>query len=128
MFSKILLTTETRSPRTLSTKADMFSLGMVIHFMAFRGKLPYTALGDTPQSLDELRLEVQAFQGLTASVSDTDFSYKRDNRQNDLPDELHELLNLLLSRNPEQRPTCQEVLNLMTERNPSQSRTVRPFD
>lgn len=36
---------------------------MVIYFMAFRGKLPYIATGDTPDSLDELRLEVQTFQG-----------------------------------------------------------------
>jgi hypothetical protein len=53
----------TRSSRVLSTKADMFSLGMVIHFMAFRGKLPYTATGETRESLDELRREVQAFPG-----------------------------------------------------------------
>jgi hypothetical protein len=53
----------TRSSRVLSTKADMFSLGMVIHFMAFRGKLPYTATGETLESLDELRREVQAFPG-----------------------------------------------------------------
>jgi hypothetical protein len=31
--------------------------------MAFGGKLPYTASGDTPESLDELRLEVQTFSG-----------------------------------------------------------------
>ena len=53
----------TRSSRVLSTKADMFSLGMVIHFMAFRGKLPYTATGETLESLNELRREVQAFPG-----------------------------------------------------------------
>jgi hypothetical protein len=53
----------TRSSRVLSTKADMFSLGMVIHFMAFRGKLPYIATGETLESLDELRREVQAFPG-----------------------------------------------------------------
>lgn len=53
----------TRGSRMLSTKADMFSLGMVIHFMAFRGKLPYIATGETLESLDELRREVQAFPG-----------------------------------------------------------------
>ena len=91
----------------------MFSLGMVIHFMAFRGQLPYIAIGDTPESLDELRLEVQKFPG-----------YKRDNRRRDLPDELHELLRLLLARNPDQRPTCQEVLKFMTEKNAWQPRNV----
>ena len=57
------LTVGTRSSRVLSTKADMFSLGMVIHFMAFRGRLPYIATGETLESLDELRREVQAFPG-----------------------------------------------------------------
>jgi hypothetical protein len=54
-----------QSGRLLSTKADMFSLGMVIHFMAFKGKLPYTATGETLESLNELRREVQAFAGYT---------------------------------------------------------------
>jgi hypothetical protein len=53
-----------RNSRALSTKADMFSLGMVIHFMAFKGKLPYVATGETVESLEDLRREVQAFTGL----------------------------------------------------------------
>ena len=55
--------------------------------------------------------------------------YKQDNTRNDLPDELHELLRLLLSRQPDQRPSCQEVLKLMNtpQRNFSQSRNVTPF-
>jgi hypothetical protein len=52
-----------RNSRALSTKADMFSLGMVIHFMAFKGKLPYSANGETLESLEDLRREVQAFAG-----------------------------------------------------------------
>jgi hypothetical protein len=53
-----------RNSRALSTKADMFSLGMVIHFMAFKGKLPYVATGETVESLEDLKREVQAFAGL----------------------------------------------------------------
>jgi hypothetical protein len=36
---------------------------MVIHFMAFKGKLPYSATGETLESLEDLRREVQAFAG-----------------------------------------------------------------
>ena len=57
----------TRSSRVLSTKADMFSLGMVIHFMAFKGRLPYIATGETLESLNDLRREVQSFPGYFSS-------------------------------------------------------------
>lgn len=62
-----MLTSGIRRSRILSTKADMFSLGMVIHFMAFKGRLPYTATGETLESLNELRREVQEFQGLVTA-------------------------------------------------------------
>src|SRR5579859_6232411 len=57
------MTLGTRSSRSLSTKADMFSLGMVIHFMAFKGKLPYLSTGETLESLESLRQEVQSYAG-----------------------------------------------------------------
>jgi hypothetical protein len=41
----------------------MFSLGMVIHFMAFRGKLPYSTIGDTVETLASLRREVESYPG-----------------------------------------------------------------
>lgn len=48
----------------------MFSLGMVIHFMAFRGDLPYIAKGETLDSLNDLRQEVQNFQGYKVRSND----------------------------------------------------------
>jgi serine/threonine protein kinase len=104
----------------------MFSLGMVIHFMAFRGRLPYTNTGETLEGLEDLRREVQAFPGYPISLSFS-LRYTHD-RQSDLPDELHELLRLLLSRQPDQRPTCQEVLKLMNtpHRKLSHQRNVYP--
>jgi hypothetical protein len=104
----------------------MFSLGMVIHFMAYKGKLPYIATGETLEGLEDLRREVQAFPGFCTSEDDVNGRYTQDDRQHELPDELHELLRLLLSPQPDQRPTCQEVLNLMNKshRKLSHSRNV----
>ena len=104
----------------------MFSLGMVIHFMAFMGKLPYAATGETAESLDELRREVQGFAGFPSYETKSNDRYVRDERRHGLPEELHELLRLLLSRQPEQRPSCQEVLDSMNNphRKISQSRNV----
>jgi len=45
---------------------------MVIHFMAFRGELPYIAKGDTLQSLNELRQEVQNFAGYLPFSDDSE--------------------------------------------------------
>src|SRR5579859_7958268 len=134
------MTLGTRSSRSLSTKADMFSLGMVIHFMAFKGKLPYLSTGETLESLESLRQEVQSYAGYppfpisppphplipNLKVRFSCDRYKQDDARKDLPDELHELLRLLLSRQPDQRPSCQEVLKLMNhpQRNFSQSRHV----
>jgi len=46
----------------------MFSLGMVIHFMAFKGKLPYISSGETLESLESLRQEVQSYAGYISPV------------------------------------------------------------
>ena len=40
---------------------------MVIHFMAFRGELPYNAKGETLESLNALRQEVRNFAGYLSS-------------------------------------------------------------
>ena len=101
---------------------------MVIHFMAFKGRLPYVATGETQESLNELRHEVQTFQGSKMSIYSGLRRYKQNDIAADLPDELHELLRLLLSRKPDQRPSCAEVLTLMNTKKPQrklpQTRTV----
>jgi serine/threonine protein kinase len=121
---KMELTLGLRSSRKLSTKADMFSLGMVIHFMAFKGRLPYHATGETLESLNELRAEVQSYPGYPSLPSFLT-RYTHDDRDH-LPDELHELLRLLLSRQPDKRPSSQEVLNMMSTSHPP-ARNVPPI-
>jgi hypothetical protein len=93
--------------------------------MAFRGDLPYIAKGETLDSLNNLRREVQNFQGYKVRFNDTaNGSYVQDNKRTDLPEELHELLRLLLSRSPEQRPSCQEVLVMMNKPHRKLSQTL----
>jgi len=48
----------------------MFSLGMTIHFMAYKGKLPYIATGETMESLEALRREVQTFPGYCSQTEE----------------------------------------------------------
>lgn len=83
-------------------KSDVFSLGMIVFFMCF-GRLPYVNANleeDEREDVDGLKDEVLGWQGLR---------HERKER-NDLPEKLYENLQLLLSQDPEQRPTTDEIL------------------
>ena len=86
-----------------STKLDMFSLGMVLHFLCFLGKLPYLHTSDDAH-FQELREEVRLYGG-----------YKWVYDRTDLPNQFHQLLALLLSPNPAERPSAKEVLQSLQE-------------
>lgn len=93
-----------------STKSDMFSLGMILHFICF-GKLPYrsaNAIQEELEDVDELRAEITEWQG---------FQDARRERP-DLPPRLYTLLRKLLSLNPAERPSANEVLSAMRGENP----------
>ena len=81
-----------------SAKLDMFSLGMVLHFICFLGKLPYLYVSDNAH-FQELRDEVRNYRG-----------YQELRTRSDLPSEIHQLLELLLSPNPDDRPSAKDVL------------------
>lgn len=92
-----------------SKKTDMFSLGMILHFLCF-SRLPYSPVlidGVDAESLDRLTQEVLDFRGFDASkISPGD---ERD----DLPPELYTLLTRLLSTDPDERPSATECLNVI---------------
>lgn len=93
-----------------TTKSDMFSLGMILHFICF-GKLPYrsaNAIQEELEDVDELRAEITEWQG---------FQDARRERP-DLPPRLYTLLRKLLSLNPAERPSANEVLAAMRGENP----------
>ncbi|EED16486.1 protein kinase, putative [Talaromyces stipitatus ATCC 10500] len=83
-------------------KSDVFSLGMILHFLCF-AQLPYHSadLIEEKEDIDELRAEISTWKGF-------DDSLKR--LRPDLPDKLYTILERLLSINPSRRPTADEVL------------------
>lgn len=83
-------------------KSDVFSLGMILHFLCF-AQLPYRSADiiEEKEDIDELREEISQWTGF-------DESLKR--LRPDLPDKLYLMLERLLSVNPDWRPTADEVL------------------
>jgi serine/threonine protein kinase len=84
-------------------KSDIFSLGMILHFLCF-AELPYRnadLIHEEKEDLDQLRAEISQWTG---------FDDERRLRP-DLPEKLYTFLKRLLSVNPDRRPTADEVLS-----------------
>ena len=82
-------------------KSDIFSLGMILHFLCF-ANLPYRCsdvLHEEREDIEALRIEIVSWQG---------FNDLRRLRP-ELPDKLYEFLKRLLSLDPDDRPTAEEV-------------------
>lgn len=84
----------------LSSKADMWSLGVVLHLLLFF-RLPYKHT-----DVDRLRVEMMAYSGFDRARCDT--AGRRD-------DKLLGLLESLLQRDPVRRPSCKDVLRVLDE-------------
>ena len=88
---------------TFSTKSDIFSLGMVLYFMAF-SRLPYrnaNILNEENEDTDLLKAEISSWKGME----------DHRNERPDLPDQLFQFLRRLLSLEPKQRPSTEEILH-----------------
>lgn len=86
-------------------KSDIFSLGMILHFMCF-ADLPYVSanvLDEEQENLDELRAEITSWSGY----------FDRPDRRPDLPSQLYTVLRQLLSIEPFNRPMADDVLRGM---------------
>jgi serine/threonine protein kinase len=83
-------------------KSDVFSLGMILHFLCF-AQLPYrnADIVEEKEDLDQLRAEISQWNGFDASL-------KR--LRPELPDKLYIILQRLLSVDASRRPTADEVL------------------
>lgn len=84
-------------------KSDIFSLGMILHFLCF-ADLPYrysNVLHEEREDVEQLREEITAWGG---------FNDQRQLRP-DLPQKLYAFLKRLLSIDPDHRPTAEEVHN-----------------
>ncbi|KAI5290758.1 putative serine/threonine-protein kinase iks1 [Ascosphaera aggregata] len=86
-------------------KSDIFSLGMILHFLCFDA-LPYkhaNVVEEEKEDVDLLRDEITSWEGFIRS---------RRIRP-DLPEQLYKILTMLLSADPEKRPTADEVLDMI---------------
>lgn len=97
-----------------TAKSDIFSLGMILHFLCF-AKLPYRnadSVNEEQEDVDLLREEIIGWSGLSDLRS----------ARPDLPDKLWNFLRRLLSLHPASRPTAEEILlNIKTGTSLSES-------
>lgn len=85
-----------------TTKSDIFSLGMILHFLCF-GKLPYVSadqINEENEDLDALREEISAWRGLD----------EHDKIRADLPEQLYHSLKALINPDPSLRPSAEDIL------------------
>lgn len=127
MEIEILMTIMIKVDGNLSeftTKADIFSMGMILHFLIF-GKLPYSISTSsiTEESINtigsgsgvdflKLRQEVCEFKGFNI-----DSNYNNNNsvfiKRNDIPISIFKLLEKMLDPEPERRPDASDILKLL---------------
>ncbi|EXJ81292.1 IKS protein kinase [Capronia epimyces CBS 606.96] len=92
--------------QNFTSKSDIFSLGMILHFLCF-ATLPYrqaNVLHEEREDIDELRAEIMGWEG---------FDDQRKIRP-ELPAALYAFLKRLLSLNPEERPSADDVLQVVS--------------
>ncbi|EJD05480.1 kinase-like protein [Fomitiporia mediterranea MF3/22] len=113
-----------RSPQTgllsqIDSKADMWSLGMILHTLLFF-RLPYLysrggdskGNGNGNGDIEKLEKEVLEYEGFKRNATLMDSFERRG-----LPAAYLILLESLLNRLPKKRPTCDQVLRAIAEGN-----------
>lgn len=96
-----------------SKSTDMFSLGMILHFLCF-SRLPYSHNPwEERVDIDQLKLEVEQFRGYNPP-SAIGGGLERD----DLPPALLDLLRSMLAVDASQRPSTDEVIDTLVTVDP----------
>ncbi|KIV77903.1 hypothetical protein PV11_09679 [Exophiala sideris] len=91
--------------RNFTSKSDIFSLGMILHFLCF-ANLPYltaNVLHEEREDVDQLRDEILRWEGFD----------DQHRLRPELPAALYTFLKRLLSLDPEQRPSADDVLQVV---------------
>ncbi|CAI2173717.1 18062_t:CDS:10 [Funneliformis geosporum] len=83
-----------------SPKSDMWSLGMVLYYLCY-SRLPYHQVDD----VDLLKEEILHFEGVSFPEH---FNFSSSSHI--IPQQLKNLIKLLLSKNKKIRPSCDEIL------------------
>ncbi|KAJ3020542.1 UNVERIFIED_CONTAM: hypothetical protein HDU68_010121 [Siphonaria sp. JEL0065] len=89
--------TQGRYKNNHSVKGDMFSLGVVLYFLCY-SSVPYSQVED----VDLLKEEILQFDGVTFPVG---------GHERRVPVELQRLIQRLMSRDPDQRPTIEDIVS-----------------
>ncbi|KAI8388672.1 kinase-like domain-containing protein [Radiomyces spectabilis] len=124
----VMLNPEGRNKSEYSAKADMWSLGMVLYYLCY-SRLPYEHIDD----VDILREEILAFREVKFPKSRFDIyngrekeldpsileSMQRQKISSDIPQELKILIRMLLSLDPNKRPSCAEILSKIRHMQPA---------
>ncbi|KAF7722076.1 putative serine/threonine-protein kinase iks1 [Apophysomyces ossiformis] len=113
----VLLDEHGRNTVEYTSKADMWSLGMVLYYLCY-STLPYKNVND----VDLLREEILAFKEVHFPKSRLEVYASQDpaqmgamlqdkNMVTDIPQRIKTLIRALLSTDPSKRPSCQEILS-----------------
>ncbi|KAJ3126629.1 putative serine/threonine-protein kinase iks1 [Physocladia obscura] len=89
-----------------SVKGDMFSLGVVLYFLCY-SNVPYSQIDD----IDLLKEEILKFDGVKFPIG--------NGHERRVPQELQRLIQKLLSRDPEKRPSIEEIAKYYRSSPPS---------
>ncbi|ODQ64083.1 kinase-like protein [Nadsonia fulvescens var. elongata DSM 6958] len=101
-----------------STKSDIFSLGMILHFLLF-SRLPYNhdpalQISESPVSGSLRSEKMSDFDGLRNEVANFGgFDIHNLPTRVDVPGGLYQLLARMVSTNPQERPTAGEILKCL---------------
>ncbi|KAM3588835.1 putative serine/threonine-protein kinase iks1 [Umbelopsis sp. WA50703] len=88
-----------------SSKADMWSLGMVLFYLCY-SRLPYHYIND----IDRLKDEILSFDKVTFPSNRSEVNTNSPHANDHIPVELKHIIRALLSLDPETRPSCDEIL------------------
>ncbi|OZJ05851.1 hypothetical protein BZG36_00883 [Bifiguratus adelaidae] len=103
------LSDKSRKAIDYSPKSDMWSLGMILYYLCY-SQLPYKHIYDVDLLKREI-LDFGGFQDTDATTSITQTIIDQAPPRPDIPTMMKELIRLLLSKNPNKRPSCEEILS-----------------
>ncbi|KAI9274294.1 kinase-like domain-containing protein [Phascolomyces articulosus] len=113
-----------RHLKEYSPKADMWSLGMVLYYLCYT-RLPYTNVDDIDLlqeeilALREVEFPKNRFDIYNNGQNAVDPAFIETMRQQNIPEQIPKnlqfLIQLLLSPEPEKRPSCQEILTQLRQ-------------